>query len=109
MITGKMKLIADERGGTASNGSEWKVVTFVIETDDKYNPDVALKAGTKLADVVKGIKKGTQVEVEYNLKSREYQGKWYTDVEAYKVTPLTATVTNKSNSLATNDPTDLPF
>lgn len=109
MITGKMKLIADERGGTASNGSEWKVVTFVIETDDKYNPDVALKAGTKLADVVKGIKKGTQIEVEYNLKSREYQGKWYTDVEAYKVTPLSATVTNKKDSLATNDPTDLPF
>jgi hypothetical protein len=109
MITGKMKLIADERGGTASNGSEWKVITFVIETDDKYNPDVALKAGTKLVDVIKGIKKGTQVQVEYNLKSREYQGKWYTDVEAYKVTPLSATVTNKKDSLATNDPTDLPF
>jgi hypothetical protein len=109
MITGKMKLIADERGGTASNGSEWKVITFVIETDDKYNPDIALKAGTKLVDVIKGIKKGTQVQVEYNLKSREYQGKWYTDVEAYKVTPLSATVTNKKDSLATNDPTDLPF
>ena len=109
MIKGKMKLIADQRGGTASNGSEWKVITFVIETDDKYNPDVALKAGTKLFDVVKGIKKGTQVQVEYNLKSREYQGKWYTDVEAYKVTPLSATVTNKKDSLATNDPPDLPF
>lgn len=109
MITGKMKLITNEREGTATNGTDWKSLTFVLETDDKYNPDVALKAGTKLFDVVKGIKKGTQVEVEYNLKSREYQGKWYTDVEAYKVTPLSATVTNKKNSLATNDSDDLPF
>lgn len=109
MIKGKMKLIADERGGTASNGSEWKVITFVVETDDKYNPDIALKAGTKLVDVIKGIKKGTQVEIEYNIKSREYQGKWYTDVEAYKVTPLSATVTNTKGSLSTNDPEDLPF
>ena len=109
MITGKMKLIADERTGTGSTGIEWKVITFVVETDDKYNPDIALKAGTKLVDVIKGIKKGTQVEIEYNLKSREYQGKWYTDVEAYKVTPLSATVTNTKGSLSPNDDTDLPF
>lgn len=32
------------------------------------------------------IKQGENVEVSVDLESREYNGRWYTDVKAWKVT-----------------------
>ena len=44
------------------------------------------------------IKKGENLVVSIDLESREYNGRWYTDVKAWKVSRL-VTVLEKATSL----------
>jgi hypothetical protein len=105
-IKGKLKLITNERSGTSTNGNSWRNLTMVITTDATYNPDIAFTIGNKIYDDVKRIAIGGNVEVEYNLKSREWQGKWFTDVEAWKVTSEDK-VSNIGGKAS--DASDMPF
>lgn len=87
-IKGKLKLITNEKSGTTTSGTTWRNLTMVIDTGATYNAEIALTVGNKVYDQIKSTPVGTELEAEFNLKSREYQGKWYTDVEAWKITNL---------------------
>ncbi len=70
---------------------EWKSVMFVVqETEGQYPQSCTFTKSAKgdngkfVDDFAKFNKVGDFIEVEYTFKSREYQGKWYTDISAYK-------------------------
>jgi hypothetical protein len=44
------------------------------------------------------IKEGESLTVSIDLESREYNGRWYTDVEAWKVTRAGASADNFQSS-----------
>ena len=83
-ITGKLFAQLEEQTGQGKNGL-WKKRNFVIETGDKYPKKVCLTAWGEQADQVAGLKPGLDVKVSFDLESREYQGKWYTDAKAWKI------------------------
>lgn len=75
--------------GTSKSGSEWQKQTIVIDSGDEYNPEVAFSCfGEDRVKALKEFKKGDQIEVLFNLKSREYNGKYYTNAEAWKINKL---------------------
>jgi hypothetical protein len=68
-------------------GDTWKRQTLVLECKSgEYSNDLAIDFfGDDKIDLITGLKKNQEVTVHLNLKSREYNGKWYTNVNGWKV------------------------
>jgi len=84
-ITGKILMIMNETSGQSKNGNSWVKQEFVIETYDKFPRKVMISTmGDKVQDL-KRFKTGDEVKVSLNIESREYNGRWYTDVRAWRI------------------------
>ena len=82
-ITGKIIECLPLKSGQSANG-EWRKQEYVLETDGQYSKKVCFMVwGEKVEQFA--IHKGETVEVSIDLESREYNGRWYTDVTAWKV------------------------
>ena len=82
-IKGKIVELLPLKSGQSVNG-EWRKQEYVLETDANYPKKICFMAwGDKIDQF--NINKGDQVEVSIDLESREYNGRWYTDVKAWKV------------------------
>ena len=65
-----------------SNGT-WRKQEYILETASQYPKKVCFMAwGDKIDEF--SIKKGESLVVSVDLESREYNGRWYTDVKAGK-------------------------
>ena len=82
-ISGKIVEILEVKSGQPANG-EWRKQEYVLETEAQYPKKVCFMAwGDKIDQF--NIQQGETVEVSIDLESREYNGRWYTDVKAWKV------------------------
>ncbi|MFK5947292.1 MAG: DUF3127 domain-containing protein [Methylococcales bacterium] len=83
-LAGKIIDILDEQKGESSRGP-WRKQELILETEGEYPKKVCFMAwGDKIDDFK--LKANETVIVSINLESREYNGRWYTDVKAWKVT-----------------------
>ena len=122
-ITGKIIAVLPERGGVSKTGNEWKTQEYVIETHEQYPKKVCFNVfgADKIAQF--NIQAGDEMTVSFDINAREYQGRWYNDIRAWKVergtasgaVPMNIPVINAPKvevpdfSKAANDPDDLPF
>ncbi len=84
-INGKVSQILPMESGEGKNGI-WKKQYFVIEyMDGQYPKKVCIQLWGDKTDILKSLQPGTDVKVAFNVESREYNGKWYTDVKAWRV------------------------
>ena len=82
-ISGKIIELLEVKSGQSANG-EWRKQEYVLETEAQYPKKVCFMAwGDKIDQF--DIKKDEQLTVSIDLESREYNGRWYTDVKAWKV------------------------
>ena len=94
-IKGKIIEILPEKSGQSANG-EWRKQEYILETDTSYPKKICFMAwGDKIGEF--NLQQGENVEVSVDLESREYNGRWYTDVKAWKV--------SKDGMNANNEPT----
>lgn len=85
-ITGKIIAVLPERSGTsARTGSEWRMASYVLETQEQYPRKVAFEVfgSDKIAQFA--IKIEDVLTVSFDIDAREYQGKWYNSIRAWKV------------------------
>lgn len=82
-LTGKIIKILPVQTGTGKNGI-WKKQEYIIETTGQISRKVCFNIWGDKIDQFKLIE-GNEVKVSFDLESREYNGKWYTDVKAWKV------------------------
>lgn len=69
--------------GMGKNG-EWKKQDVIVETDGQYPKKVCISIwGDKASESVLQI--GNMLDISFDVESREYNGRWYTDVRAWKV------------------------
>lgn len=80
-LQGKIIAILPLQSGQGKNG-EWKKQEFVIESGGQYPKKVAF---TNWGDKVQLPAEGTQVTVSFDAESREYNGKYYTELKVWKV------------------------
>ena len=85
-ITGKIIAVLPERGGVAKSGNEWKSQEYVIETQEQYPKKCCFNVfgADKISEM--NIQAGEVVTVHINIDAREYNGRWYNDIRAWKVT-----------------------
>ncbi len=82
-INGKIIELLPEKTGQSANGP-WRKQEYILETDGQYPKKVCFMAwGDKIDQF--NIKQGDDLVVSVDLESREYNGRWYTDVKAWKV------------------------
>jgi hypothetical protein len=87
-LTGKITQILPEKSGTSARGP-WRKQEYVIELPGEYPKQVCFMVwGDKIDQF--GIQQGQELTVYIDLESREYQGRWYTDVKAWRVQPAGA-------------------
>ena len=82
-ITGRIIQLLPLQTGQGKNGV-WKKQDFVIETEGQYPKKVCISAwGDKVSENMLVV--GKEVTVSFDIESREFNGRWYTDVRAWKV------------------------
>jgi len=110
-MNGKITNILEVEKGTSKAGKEWQKLTFVIDNGNQYNPLVAFSIfGTeKVENFNKYNKLGDNVDVSFNISSREFEGKWYNSIDAWKVFKSTGETQPELNTSDTEDSGDLPF
>ena len=78
---------SDVQSGMSQNGNPWYRQTIVVDVAG-YNGSfrkIALQAtGDKVGDL-QSMQLGDKVEVSYQVTAREYNGKWYNNVDLYKI------------------------
>ena len=85
-IEGRIKQKLAKQSGQGAKGS-WTKQDFVLEYQDgNYPADVCLTAfgNDKVADLDK-YQVGDSVKVAFNLRAREYNGRWYNDVRVWRI------------------------
>lgn len=83
-LTGKITQVLPEKSGTSARGP-WRKQDYVLETTQgDFTRQVCFMLwGDKIDQFA--IREGQEVTVHFNLESREYNGRWYTDVKAWRV------------------------
>ncbi len=85
-IIGTVVSILPEQSGEGRNGP-WRKQEFIMETEGTYPRKVCVAVwGDKISQFA--LKEGEQVTAAVNVESREFNGRWYTDVKAWKVERL---------------------
>lgn len=82
-ISGKIQQLLPLQTGQGKNGT-WKKQEFILETGDAYPKKVCIAVWGDKIDM-SGFKPGSQVTVSFDVESREYNGRWYTDVKAWRI------------------------
>lgn len=83
-ITAKLVQVLPAQTGQGKNG-EWRKQEIIVETEGQYPRKICVSVwGDKLG----GLKliPGTDLSIDFDIESREYNGRWYTDVKAWRVT-----------------------
>lgn len=107
-MKGKITQILEVETGTSKAGKEWKKGGFVIDNGNPFNSLVCFSLfGDEKINMIKDFKVGQEVEVAFNLSSKEFNGKWYHNIDAWKVM---AAGESKPIDLNNSDDSDeLPF
>lgn len=86
-IQGKVLKVFDIQSGESARGS-WKKREFLVETFAKIPKKVNLCMRGEAVDSYT-IHEGDQLKINIDLESREHNGRWYTEVRAWKIEPAT--------------------
>lgn len=80
-VKGNTIEVLDPITGESAKG-QWSKQDFVIETTDQYQKRICFTIwGDKVAIPIQG----ETVDVHFNAESREYQGRWFTNLTAWKI------------------------
>ena len=107
-IDGKVVHILEEQGGEGRRGP-WRKQDFVVEIPGEYPKPVCCTMWGENIDNF-ALQVGDDVSVSIDIKSREYNGRWYTDVTAWRLDKRGAVAAPSSPPARMSDPDDdLPF
>ncbi len=82
-LIGKLIQLLPLQTGTGKNGA-WRKQDVIVETEGQYPKKVCISIwGDKINE--SQLQPGSQLKIDFDIESREYNGKWYTDVKAWKV------------------------
>lgn len=84
-IQGRLITILPEQSGVSKAGNNWSKIEFVIETTDTYPRKVCFTLMGEKINEIKKFQINDTVSVSFDIESREYEGRWYTSLRAWKV------------------------
>lgn len=85
-ISGKIIKVLPARGGVSQRtGNKWMTQEYVIETHEQYPKHCVFNIFGE--DRIKefAIKEGEELTVSFDIDAREYNGRWFNDIRAWRV------------------------
>ena len=82
-IRGRLVKVLPVQTGQGRNG-EWKKQDFVLETEGTYPKKVCISVWGDKVNMASFVE-GSMLNASIDVESREFNGKWYTNVTAWKV------------------------
>ena len=75
--------------GTSKAGKEWEKCEFIIETQDQFPKKVCFTLFGDKVSLINDTKIGQSINVAFNLESREFNGKYYHNINCWRIDQLT--------------------
>ena len=88
-IVGKIIHVLQPQSGTSAAGNAWKKQEYVLETEDAYPKKICFSFFGDRVDQFP-LKINDRVRVSVDIESREYNGRWYTNINGWKSEPADA-------------------
>ena len=111
-IQAKLVQLLPIQTGMGKNG-QWRKQDIIVETTGQYPKKICISIwGDKINE--KQLLIGNQLDIDFEMESREFNGKWYTDIRARKIVSGEEKIVNylHENLMSSEEPLvedDLPF
>jgi hypothetical protein len=100
-LKGTVKVVLDEQTFASGFSKQEFVIT---DEADKYPQDVKFECVKDKCALVAALKVGDKVEVTFDIKGNEYNGKYYVNLGAWKINVLGAAATPADEVLDESPP-----
>ena len=84
-VVGKIIQVLPAQEGVGRNGNPWKVQPYVLETLDQYPRKVHFEVFGEDRIKANPCDLDQLVTVSFDIESREFNGRWYTSIRAWKI------------------------
>ena len=84
-VVGKIIQVLPEQSGVGKNGNPWKVQPYVLETLDQYPRKVHFEVFGEERIKQNPCDLDQLVTVSFDIESREFNGRWYTSIRAWRI------------------------
>lgn len=102
---GKIIAVLPLTEGESRNGNKWKKQEYVIENHDQYPRKMCFNLWSDKIDQFK-IQLGEELNVSFDIDCREWNGRWFNDIRAWKVERVTPGV--QQQPMPSNDFPPMP-
>lgn len=83
-VEGKLVQLLDKRSGVSASGTNWTSQDFVIEIPGQYPTNAVFNVfGDRVQ--LDQYQVGEYIKVSFDIRGREYQGKWYNTLNCWKI------------------------
>ncbi|HMG66772.1 MAG TPA: DUF3127 domain-containing protein [Chitinophagaceae bacterium] len=113
-LTAKLIQLLPLQSGTGKNG-QWKKQDIIVETEATYPKKICVSVWGDKIDAGQ-LQPGNQLKIDFDVESREYNGRWYTDIKAWKIEVAGSSTSAGSEKVSVNtgpentsNDDDLPF
>jgi hypothetical protein len=113
-LTAKLVQLLPPQTGAGKNG-QWKKQDMIVETEATYPKKICVSVWGDKIDTT-GFQTGNLLKIDFDVESREFNGRWYTDVKAWKIEVAGSAspagmekLTSNIGPENTNNDDDLPF
>ena len=110
-VSGKLVRKLAVESGISKSEKTWRKQTVLIDTGGEFNNEIAVSAfGDEKLKSLDKLEVGMQVKILCNVYSREYNGRYFHNIDGYHFTSNTREDTRKLDvHFEGTTPDDLPF
>ncbi len=105
-ISGKIIAVLPLQQGTSKAGNPWQSQSYVLETQEQYSKKVCFEIFGEDRIKNNSCQIDELVTVSFDIESREFNGRWYTSVRAWKVAKGEGAAPAVTSNTATPSPTE---
>lgn len=87
-IKGRLVQLLPLQSGVSKAGNDWSKQEFILETvEEQFSRKICFTLFGDKVSMLNGINVNDEVEVSFNIESREFNGRWFTNVNAWRINP----------------------
>lgn len=107
---GKISEMSEVKSGTGQSGYQWQRMTLTLEVQEYggFIKKQIFQVSGEAVDEVMKYKVGDTVQVGFSLYAREWNGKWFNNVDLVNITDASGGVKSAPVQETVESP-DLPF
>ncbi|MBO4941958.1 MAG: DUF3127 domain-containing protein [Muribaculaceae bacterium] len=86
-IKGTIVQVLPPQSGISKVGNAWKKQEYILENNEGQFPrKICLTTFNQTADAIQ-LTVGQRITASFDIESREYNGRWYTEVRLFRAVP----------------------